>query len=264
MIKYFISTGLLFFVLNAFSTVNATVFPNEVEDCITSTVCSSPVLVEQTSSFSAYSYTDSGTDKFLFEYTLGTLSNESTNFTTTSLSGDAWLSANATYDLNLDQHFFTLYLDGVTPSPTNLWLGDSDGLDIELSMPTSDLLSGSSYFQMLFVDFTTITTEGNLVTHGDGAVFDGQSLFICLDISCEVGAELNLLFMLFIQTGDSAQLVLNPDDPRGTFYSQYRDYDFDDTWYTSQTYSVIPIPPAAWLFGSGLLGLIVTTSRRGK
>jgi hypothetical protein len=237
--------------------LSAPVFPSEIQACVSTAVCSNPTLVQQAPTFSAYSYIDGGTPKFLFEYSLSSSSNESTNFSTTQLSGAAWISANATYDLTQERHFFALYLDGVAPTPTNLWIFDSDGLDVGLSMPTSDLLAGSSFFRMGEDFVSGGFLEGDLGTHGDQepGVFNDHSFVQCLAVTCEVGAEFNLLNMQYLQSGAVAQLSLNPTDQRRLLYSQYRDYAPDDTWYLSQTYEVVPIPSAAWLFGSGLLGL---------
>ena len=109
--------------------------------------------------------------------------------------------------------------------------------------------------------------EGELGTLGDqGQGFyplaDNHSFVPCLADTCEVGAEFNLLNMQYQQSGATAQLMLDPDDQRGLLYSQYRDWDGDDTWYRSQSYEVVPIPPAVWLFGSGLLGLIGIARRK--
>jgi hypothetical protein len=248
---------------------SAAVFPSEIQECISATVCSTPTLVQQAPTFSAYSYSDGGESKFLFEYNLFPTSNESTNFSTTPLSGDVWVSANASYDLTQERHFFTLYLDGVTPTPTNLWLGDSDGLDVELSMPTSDLLAGSSFFRLGEDQSGAggFFLEGELGTLGDlGQGFyplgDNHSFVPCLADTCEVGAEFNLLYMQYTQVGDTSVLSINEADQRGILYSQYQDWDGDDTWYVSQSYEVVPIPPAVWLFGSGLIGLIGIARRK--
>lgn len=242
--------------------VSAAVLPGEIQNCIASSVCSTPVPVQQGLAYTAYSYSEGGTDKFLFEYSLWPSSNESTNFGTTPLSGAAWLSANAAYDLTQERHFFTLYLDGVEPAPANLWIFDSDGLSVGLSMPTVDLLAGTSFFHLGEEQSAGgFFLEGELGTLGDQGQgiypnADNHSFVPCLADTCEVGAEFNLLNMQYIQAGSMAQLTLNPTDQRGLLYSQYQDWDEDDAWYRSQSYQVIPIPPAVWLFGSGLLALI--------
>ena len=248
--------------------LSASVFPSEIQSCVTSTVCTNPTLVQQMPTFNAYSYSNGGRTKFLFEYSLGNLSNESTNFSMTQLSGAAWLSANVTYDLIQERHFFTLYLDGITPTPTNLWVFDSDGLDVGLSLTTADLLAGSSFFHLWEdQDAGGFFLEGELGTLGDQGqgsypLADNHSFVPCLADTCEVGAKFNLLNMQYLQFGTTAQLVLKPADHRSLLYSQYRDWDGDDFWYRSQSYEVVPIPPAVWLFGSGLLGLMRVAKRK--
>jgi len=241
---------------------SAPVFPSEIQACISTAVCSNPTLVQQAPTFSAYSYLDGGISKYLLEYNLWPSSNESTNFSTTQLSGAAWVSANATYDLTQERHLFNLYLDGVAPTPTNLWIFDSDGLDVGLSMTTTDLLAGSSFFR-LWEDQSAggFFLEGDLGTHGDLGqgmypLAENHSFVPCLADTCEVGAKLNLLNMQYFQSGSIAQLILNLEDQRGLLYTQYRDWEGDDTWYRSQSYEVVPIPAAVWLFGTGLIGLI--------
>jgi hypothetical protein len=89
---------------------SAPVFPGEIQACVSSASCSTPALVRQASTFSAYSYSDGGTDKYLFEYSLRSSSNESTNYVTTQLSGAVWLGANANYDLTQQRHFLLFIL----------------------------------------------------------------------------------------------------------------------------------------------------------
>jgi hypothetical protein len=128
-------------------------------------------------------------------------------------------------------------------------------------MTTADLLAGSSYFHLGEDPASGFFLEGELGTPGDqGQGFyplaDNHSFVPCLASTCEAGAVFNLLNMQYLQTGLTAQLTLNPADQRGLLYSQYQDWASDDTWYRSQSYEVVPIPTALWLFGSGLLGLI--------
>ena len=50
--------------------------------------------------------------------------------------------------------------------------------------------------------------------------------------------------------------VIAPLDNPGPITLMMGDWAGDDTWYRSQSYGIVPIPSALWLFGSGLLGLI--------
>ena len=255
-IKLVLNAFFIEIIIHIFSTpaFSASVFPRDIQACINTMACNNLTLIQQEPMFSAYSYFDEGMHKYLFKYSLSSSSNESTNFSTTELSGTAWLSANATYDLSENSHFFTLYLDNVTPAPTNIWIGDSDGLDVGLSVSTTDLLAGSSFFRLgEDISGPGVFLEGDLEAHG---------FLPCLASTCEIGAELNLLKMQFQQSGSFAELVLNPLDQRRSLYSQYQDYAFDDTFYLSQSYNVIPIPPSVWLFGSGLMGLLGFVRRK--
>jgi len=238
--------------------ISATVFPSEIQACVTSTVCTNPTLVQQAPTFSAYAYSDGGAPKLLLEYNLWPSSNESNNTTSTQLSGTAWLGANFQYDLSQERHFFTLYLDGVTPTPSNIWSGDSDGLDVGLSLITTDLLAGNGFFSVFTDSGLNLISEGNLETHGDIASPGG--LGPCLAWTCEAGAQLNLLYLQYSQVGSTANLSINETDPRILLYSQHSGYEepplSGNNIFLSQSYYVTPIPSAVWLFASGLLGLI--------
>ena len=141
--------GGIFVLATTTPTLSAPVFPREIQACVTGGVCTEPVLQFGSPGMVVYQYSENTTIKALIGYDLKTGSKE-IYFDNTSrvLGGPVWVSANQVYDLSEERHFFTLYLDGVTPIPANLWLGDSDGLDVGLSMPTADLLAGSSFFHL--------------------------------------------------------------------------------------------------------------------
>lgn len=253
--------GVVILCLIGSETARATVFPAEIQACISGGACTGPVQVQQTSTFTAYLYFDGGTQKFLLEYVLGHASNESTNQNTTQLSGNAWLSADAVYDLTQERHLFTLYLDRVTPTPTNLWVFDSDGLDVGLSLTTADLLAGSGFFHLGETSGSEFFLEGELGTLGDLGqggypLGENHSFVPCLAATCEVGAELNLLNIDYVQVGSTAELAIDPTDQRTLLYSQFRDHS-DPSWFRSQTYAVVPEPTSASLLASalGLFGM---------
>ena len=247
-------------LLVAHKTASASDFPREIQASISAGTCTTPTIVQQQPTFSAFSYLDDGIEKYLMEFPLASASKELTNFTTISLFGSAWISANAVYDLTEERHHFTLYLDRVTPTPTNLWIFDSDGLDVGLSLTTDALFAGGGDY--LFSDYDgkdvfDLSTHGDLPT--DQLPFD-QGFVPCLDSSCTVGARLNLLNMQYLGAGSIAVFTFDLTDERGLLYSQYRDYDFDDGWYTSQSYSVVPEPSVA-ILSLALFALGVITRR---
>jgi len=248
-----------YIILSIFSApaLSSPIYPYEIQTCIYTAICSNPKPVQQGSTFNAYSYSDAGIAKFLFEY-LDPPSRQTNTDSTTALSGSIWVSANERYNLTQNRHFFNLYLDRISPTPFNLWLGDSNGLDVRLSLPSADLLAGSSSYKSGFLPDFFIT--GGLGTHGDSWSSQGQSLVPCLASSCIVGAEFTLLNMQYIKTGSIAHLIINPVDPREPLFHQYSEYE-NRKYFTFQSYGVVPVPSAVWLFGSSLIGLISVTKR---
>ena len=151
--------------------LSAPVFPREIQACITGGVCTKPVLQFDSPDMVVYQYSENTILKALIGYDLKTGSKEIySDNTSRVLGGPVWVSANQFYDLSEERHFFSLYLDQVIPQPQNWWVGDSDGLDFGLSMPTIDLLAGSSFFR-LWEDQDAgglgFFLEGELGTHGD-------------------------------------------------------------------------------------------------
>ena len=70
-----------------------------------------------------------------------------------------------------------------------------------------------------------------------------------------MGAELNLINLAYVISGSEAALTLNLADTRKLLYNQFIGFEGERAF---QYYYVkpIPLPAAAWLFGSALLGLI--------
>jgi hypothetical protein len=213
-----------------------------------------------------YQYAENTVQKALIGYELKTGSKEIyTDNSSKVLGGPIWVSANQFYDLSEDRHFFSLYLDQVIPQPQNWWVFDSDGLDFELSMPTQDLLAGSSFFHMGEDQASGgFFSRGDLGTHGDaGPGFNGQSFVQCLADTCEVGAEFNLINLAYVVSGSQAGLTVDLADNRKLLYSQFIGFQGERAF---QYYYVkpVPLPAAAWLFGSGVLGLIGIARRKKR
>lgn len=259
--KTFLHSYLLiaYLVFGSVTGKAAVVLPADIQDCIDSGTCSNPVIAQTNSTHTVYNFVDSGIQKYLFAYRLSPQSSETTNFSSTAFSGVAFVSANASYDLTQNLHSFKLYLDQVSPTPINIWLGASDGLNLELRMPTSDLLAGSSFHHTGDSGTGNYFDHGNLETVGD--LDPDYGLVVCLDVTCEIGATFHLLNMQFVQSGNQAILQLNANDSRPYLYSQFRDYYYDPGWYVAQSYRVIPVPSALILFSSALI-VFLTTCRR--
>lgn len=241
------------------SALAAPVFPREIQACVTGGVCTDPVLQFDSPDMVVYQYADNTVQKALIGYALR---NGSSDFGRV-LGGPIWVSTNQFYNLSEERHFFTLHLDQVIPLPWNLWVLDSDGLDVGLSLTTVDLLGGSGFFHLGENQAAGgFFLEGELGTLGDQGqgqelypFGDNHSFLPCLADTCEVGAELNLINIAYVISGSEAALTLDLADTRKLLYSQFIGFEGERAF---QYYYVkpIPLPAAAWLFGSALLGLI--------
>ena len=107
--------------------------------------------------------------------------------------------------------------------------------------------------------------KGELETLGDqgqGSFPVGDQSFVpCLAVTCEVGAEFNLINLAYVVTGSQAALTVDLADNRKLLYSQFIGFQGERAF---QYYYVkpVPLPAAAWLFGSGVLGLIGIARRK--
>jgi hypothetical protein len=231
-----------------------TSFPEKILEAIADGSISTPTLAQMQPTFQAFSYEEQGESNYLIEYFLGSGSRESTHFSSTTLAGSLWLGVQASYDLSDERHYVDLYLDRVSPPPTNesnIWVGDSDGLDVQLSLVDADLLGGEGFMNFEDLPDGSFVFTGELGTHGD-TYFDPtlkQSLLPCLDATCAVGARLNLVYLHYEQANMTAVLTINSADSRSLVYTQYRDYDEDNTWHREQTYDVAPEPGTLLMVG---------------
>ena len=87
----------------------------------------------------------------------------------------------------------------------------------------------------------------------------------CGGLTCDVdfGLQWNLAS---IAPGQTWQIVVGLSDDGSTLSNRFLQATSADTMNTELTFSgnasVIPLPAAAWLFGSGLLGLVVVARRK--
>ena len=238
-----------------------TAFPGEVGVCIDNGACTMPTLFVNSRFMQAYKYTDHGVEKYLMAYDLYPPSNQGGNFSRVDLDGSVWLGMQQVYDLAEERHAVNLYLDQVTPSPANLWVLDSDGLDVVLTLTTPDLLAGGGFFNLgENIDGTGFFLNGDLGTLGDLGqggypLADNHSMLPCLAMSCEVGASLNLVFMMVVEQDGEGLVGFDLTDNRSLLYEQYQDWAFDDTWFFAQSYHVVPVPAAVWMLLSALAAL---------
>ena len=107
--------------------------------------------------------------------------------------------------------------------------------------------------------------NGDIFLNFENSALDngiGTSVFVDTvfpdDVSMAMGWDFSLA------SGDMAliELVLSEVAPASGFFLSHSDPASNATIYLSSSLTVIPVPAAVWLFGSGLLGLIGIARRK--
>jgi hypothetical protein len=254
----------LLLVLAPFSnawSISVADLPAQLQSCMGSHACvvdtSGPVASIGT--MEAYRFYDnlSGlpTVGYALRYSLLTPSGAYDNNTLASpYAGEVWLTLQDSYDLIGGANQVTVYTDTVTPMPGNL-LNDSDGLDIDIDLTNTALLSGHGFVNSGLDLNNNVSFQGNMDLQSD---FGGSALLFCVAEGCGAGAVLNLLYLKYLDAGNgTAILVFNPGDTRALLYQLTSAYDeapsnggFD--YRQSYYVAAVPVPAAFWLFMSGL------------
>jgi len=236
--------------------------PSDIQACMSNGACavnnSSLMDYNNASMFQYYDIANDSTGK-LIRY--GLVNSSQTEYDAiTNFNGSIWLQASDQYNLSNSTHDFTLYLDNVTPAPMDMSY-DGAPLSINLGLTTSDLISGGGYLSEYLDWDYGVVTSGALTTDGLPQ--------LCLAIDCGIDALFNLVYLQYFSDGSTASLLpfLLADDSRGVLYSQRHYYDDGDpstSYYAEQVFAVqaVPVPPAVWLFSSGLIGLVSFAKRK--
>jgi len=247
-------------------SISITDLPSQLQSCMGSGDCivdtSVPFLAF--GQMEAYSFADnllgSPVTGYALRYSLLPPSGEGS----TPYGGELWLTVQSSYDLSLDSNLVTVYTDTVSPQPNNILFGDSNGLDIDVAMSNTALLSGSG-FELGGLDANNMVIyQANMSLQSD---FGGDALLPCAAEGCSATADLNLIYINYVQSGNTATLQINPGDSRSLLYELTSGYDESPEnggYFTSQAYYVaaVPLPPAVWLFGTGLLSLVGMARRK--
>lgn len=241
------------------ATINTSDLPGPIQSCIAAATCfvndASSYDSGTASAFQITQSTGSGNESdWLMRYNLVPPSGQSgTNwFPTESYSGYLWMLAKTSYSTAESDHAFTLYLDMVSPTPDNM--GFQNGV-INLLMPTTDVLAGTSYRTY------GLDINGNSYDYGN---LGGNIAAACVAAGCDAHAQINLAQMTYVNFGPVIYLAaFDPADTRGLIYTQSSSYSGSNLNGVQSFYiSAVPVPAAVWLFGSGLLGLFGVVCRR--
>ncbi len=250
---------LLFINTGAFAApIQPLTLPGQLQTCVDAGDCfinsAATVSIGQMSAYYYEDYRQGGViNGYALRYSLLPPSSETSPSGQAPYAGDIWLTLRNTYDLTLDSSLITVYTDLVSPQPTNL-LVDSTGLDIDINMSNSALLSGSGYETIGISNGIEISTSNMQLLSDQG----GGAIPACLSLDCEAGARLNLIYLDFVQNGSTASLQFNANDNRSLLYQVYDTASL----YTSESFYVapVPLPPALVLFSSGILVFLYRAS----
>lgn len=123
------------------ATITTSDLPGSIQSCITSATC----FVSNSSSY------DSGTAS-AFQITQSTGNGYENNWlmryalvSPSAGGGYLWMLAKNSYSASESAHPFTLYLDKISPTPNLYFNHSNQNGALDLFMPSTDLLAGSSY-----------------------------------------------------------------------------------------------------------------------
>ena len=179
----------------------------------------------------------------------------------TTLNGYLWLEGAMSYDLSSNQHDFTLYLDKITPAPTSPSSTSVDSAVVSLT--TSDLLNGGGFFSSYEdTDLGIYSSNGDLITTGIDQIF----VMPAISGISTIDVSFDLLYLDYYESGGFASVIpfLDNSDARTSVFSFISELDSGDPYWPAyyqeenfsvQPASVVPVPPAIWLFISGLVGM---------
>jgi hypothetical protein len=267
----FLRTAMLLAVLPAVSAQATTItfsdLPASVQSCSTCIVNTTSTY--DLTSVSVFQVINPSSQDWLIRYRLGTSSAQSFTWlypfethvnSYDQLSGYLWLSVQSQYSSTETSHPFTLYFDKITPLPNLIVNSNSNGTDLILTMPTTDLLAGSSFYYAEFTDYSHGYQNGSL---------GGQLPQMVATPPSYANAQLDLVGLTYNDFGSYIGFAgVNPADTRSVVYTQGSGFASPnplDAFDALQTYdlSSVPLPGAIWLFGSSLIGLFGVMRRCG-
>ena len=205
-------------------------------------------------SMRAYLANNNGVNGYLLQYHLTQPSNlnseqyinsEPYSSSNTAISGDLWMFVANSYQLTGDNtaaHSIEVYFDQLS-RPYDL----QDATSRTFNFTDTALLTGSGSFDIYCCEYDGQPTPQNSMN---------TDIWTCLADGCYASALLNLLYADYTAVGNIAMLQINTNpDTNGLVYQQTDGYWESGMSTLNLAVNPIPIPGAAWLFASALLGL---------
>lgn len=255
-------TSVLLLSLSAFPHIAKAITISELPATIQSCVTAGSCVVSFSDAYdsgtaSAFAMYDPSTGKhdWLMRYGLTSPSGQVdiAGAQTSAYGGYLWMQIANFYNAAETEHAVTLFLDKVSPVPSQLF---NQSGDLSLFMTTADLLAGGA--------FRTQADPG-YGDYDEGSL-SGEIPLICLGEGCQINAQLNLVQLSYQSSGSSIVMTgFNASDTRGLVYSQSSFYYNGDPAYgVAQSFYItaVPEPSAAWLFGFGLVGVSAMARHR--
>jgi len=144
-------------------------------------------------------------------------------------------------------HSFGAFFDHEIDEPINTFFNETGATTGAALAGQSWEIDEPGFFDGdIFVNF-----QDSALDNGIGTSVFGDTVFPD-DVSMAMGWDFSLA------AGETAfiELVLSEMAPASGFFLSHNDPDSSATIYLSSSLTIIPVPAAVWLFGSGLLGLI--------
>ena len=180
------------------------------------------------------------------------------NMTVTSYAQDSYLATAGG----------TFFVDALTPDGTSLMTGNVDSAGGMSFTPTGRIGTAYGFYTGIGSQPWNVTPDDAVTTE---TLFD--SFTTGVDTAVKGKASATLTGSALADTGTASEwsgILVSAGNVNGQYWS-----GFDNTLYTEQfnvtitctdaggcPATVIPVPAAVWLFGSGLLGLVGVARRR--
>jgi hypothetical protein len=204
------------------------------------------------SSMDAYEAVDNGVNGYLLQYhlteqsTIQSISYEGGS-SNTDISGDLFLFVAGSYVLGgSNHHQVDVYFENTSNGGSiGLFGGGQSSMSFYLTDEGLMNNSGSFYIDCCGEDYNASSPPVNTMS---------ADIYPCAADGCSASALLNLLFVDYQAIGSAASLTFdNSPAASGLVYQQ------TDAFEGSVTMNLavgnVPVPAAAWLFGSALVGL---------